>query len=282
MKKVDFVSLVFISLGVMLFLSGVFIVYRAFSSQEIFHDADYYYNEDLNFSFYVPHGWELAAPEGDEVKSVVKEVTGGVLFDMMYHRLTKEIVPLAMVQKPTDGKIQYAKFMTFAFRGADDEYSYLNDKEKLKGDFKKLLEETEHKSVNILSAEDYKKEMMNGVLLKATATFEGENVNYIQYLEPAGKNILIVTFGAIKSHEESLKELEEILSTLKYHEGGVTAPPSIQKDMVEDSLIEEEILHNDELPDKEFKLNFKDNENRWKEVPIENGDKTKSKSTESK
>lgn len=197
--------------------------------------GDEYYDDLLNFTLKIPHGWEGAKPDEHHVKEVVREVTGGILFDMQLHSLTDELVPLALIMQPEEGSEDpFAKFMTLAFRGSDDEYTYLDDKVKLMDDFKALLKSSEHTDIKVKEVKEINNSKLSGIIIDATAKLADQKIHYVQYLEPAGANIMAVTYGStIKSN--GVKDITTVLDTLIYHEGGEFAPTPIQEDMIEET-----------------------------------------------
>jgi hypothetical protein len=183
--------------------------------------GDPYSDPLMNFNMIIPHEWEIGNPDQDKEKEVVQKVTGGILFDMKYHSLPEEIVPVALVQHPIDGNTDFSKFLTLAFRGSDRNYSYLQDKVKLMDDFKSLLTSMEHSDILVDEVTDFKSGTLKGTLLRGSGVLKGQKVYYNQYFEPAGANILTVTLGYVDKKLDAVKTMESVLVSLKYQEGGL-------------------------------------------------------------
>lgn len=239
------ISILLVSLLILVTLlvgAGVIIVKEARAKDALPSKGYYYHDNYLNFELIIPEGWVVAAPEESRIREIVQSITDGVVWDMRYHKLTQEVVPIALIQKIPESvkdadrekKLKYAKFMTLGFRGSDEDYSYLQDTEKLKQDFKTLLEKLEHKDVEIIEVTNLglkgDKEL-TGILLKAVATYDDIKINYVQYYEPAGKNIMFVTYGSLADFKEQIKDIRKVLKYLVYLPGGVTAPAAIQEEM---------------------------------------------------
>lgn len=227
------------------FLVGGVLMYISTKEVESRRSGMFYYDNYLNFSMIIPEGWQAAAPEDTDLRQIVLNVTGGVTWDMEHHRLPREVVPLALVQETPrnfhelsqEERLSNAKFMTFAFKGADSGYSYLRDHGKLQEDFKALLETLDHTNVEVVETINMGTQTNDpdlvGVLLRATAMIDNYNVNYTQYLEAAGSNILIVTYGSIYDFEDQLDDIRTILNTLVYLPGGQYALPDEKQYMQE-------------------------------------------------
>jgi hypothetical protein len=197
-----------------------------------------YYNESLNFSVMVPTGWQYGTPNDVRVKEESKALTGGILFDMRYYALTKELVPITMIQKsPTGNKDDFVKFMTLAFTGSDRNYLYLQDKVKLMDDFKAYMTELKHTDIVISSVEDVNSTKLHGIVLYAAGTLSGKRINYIQYFEPAGANILTATYGYTgKVMKKPLKDLEYVVGSILYLQGALDMGTKSDEDIAKDGL----------------------------------------------
>jgi hypothetical protein len=233
-KSLDWLSWFFIIILITVSVymaSFLFALNKAVEEEGVVGDA--YYDELLNFNLTIPHNWQGAKPDEAHVKEVVREITGGILFDMKLHSLTDELVPLALIVPPEVGsKDPFAKFMTLAFRGTDDEFAYLQDKVKLMDDFKSLLKSMEHTDIKVKEIKDIKNEELFGIMLEGSAKLKDQTIYYTQYLEPAGANIMIVTYGSTIK-DEGVKDITTILSTLIFNEGGEFLPTPLQEEMIE-------------------------------------------------
>lgn len=236
LKKLDGLSWFFIITTIAIIVSLSYAGYRlTVKADEAKKALNQYYDENLNFSVTIPDKWQAASPDGDHIFDVVRKVTGGILFDMRLHSLTEEVVPLALVENSQEKGKKYAKYMTLAFRGSDEKYSYLQDKIKLMDEFKKLLKKTGHTDIKVDEVKDVKDEEFFGILLKGSAKMKNRKIHYYQYYEPAGANILIITYGTTKDPEKGIDDIKEVLKTLVYYEGGEFLPTPFQEEMIKQS-----------------------------------------------
>lgn len=223
--KLDALSWFFITIatGVVLSLLYIALQFGAKSEQQIVGYE--HYNKDLNFYLTIPYEWQTVKLDADLIDKAVKKATGGVTFDMSLFSLKDEIVPLTLlVTVPEDDDRPFSKFMTFAFNGSDQNFSRLADTDSLKKDFKVLLESLDHKNVKVESVENISTDSIFGVLLKGNATLEGTKIQYYQYHEPAGANILTLTYGSTEKTKEKkvITEIANLLSSLTYFSGGAS------------------------------------------------------------
>lgn len=173
------------------------------------------YDKDLRISFYMPYSWDSVVPKEDEIYKVAKSSSGNAIFDIMVHPLKEEVVPFAFSRgekKKEEG--MYPTFMTMAFRGADEEYSYLKDKMKLGDDFKALLKGMKHSDIKLLSVENKTTGGYNGIILKGKGTYNKEKITYTQYFEPVGANIMVITHGTTDGSSGD-KDILTLLKDLK-------------------------------------------------------------------
>lgn len=198
-----------------------------------------YYDYYLNFSMIIPGDWQVANPDSEFIKEIVPKQTGGLLYDIRHHRLDREVVPITLVQHPDDPnidketKLSGARFMTMAIRPSDTNHSYLNDMMALGDQLKQMLESLNYSDVTIEEIIDtrYQPEGslydgMYGVVVHAKALVDGVWVNYTQYFEPAGANILIFTFGSTYGHDQQVKDIKTLTEYLVFHEGGQAWTPA--------------------------------------------------------
>lgn len=206
----------YIGLAIVLFTGALFIEATINKSQEDMYEM--YTDTDLNFRIAIPHGWQAAKPEVENVKKAVfDETKGKVAFDMYEHSLGKEVVPIAILNADSDSK-SFAEFATLSFRGSESEFGYLSDLVNIKDDVKSLLESSDNKEVEVYDvAETTISDTFTGVLVKARAIFELEEVEYYVWYEPAGANLLTITYGATGMKEkEMMKSLEFIIGGIIY------------------------------------------------------------------
>jgi hypothetical protein len=225
MKHVDPLSWFFIFAGSLTTLGVLFMVVLGIVSTQanaMTAGSQSYYDQNMNFSLVVPAKFSIATPDPEETAEEVQKVTGGVLFDMKYHTLSKELVPVALVENARSTDVTYDSFMTLAFRGADAEYTYMQDQVKIMDDFKTLLKSMDHTDIKVSSVENYSKGDLRGVLLRGSGVLKEKSIKYLQYFEPAGKNMLIVTYGYVGgSEKEALNDIDKVIGSLIYQEGGV-------------------------------------------------------------
>lgn len=154
------------------------------------------YDKNLRISFYMPYDWNTVVPKGDEIYDVAKASSDNTLFDLMVHPLKEEVVPFAFSRGEKEKEDEmYPSFMTMAFRGADEEYTYMKDKLKLGDDFKALLKGMKHTDIEVLSVENKTTDGFNGILLTGEGKYNKQKITYTQYFEPVGANIMIITHG---------------------------------------------------------------------------------------
>lgn len=224
---------VFIPISVFLaVITGIYLFVQTDKAKEL--QGYTYYDNYMNFSLTIPEQWSVTNPDTKSVKDTVFKATDGVLFDMIYHTLPKEVVPLSLVtSRTTDNKkakLRSTKFFTMAFRGSSEGHPYLADLTNVMDDLKAMLNALQYSDIKIIDTVDLTKtgdKDLSGILVKASANVgDGVIVNYLQYLEPAGSNIMVATYGSTKSHKKGLEDIKEILSTLRYYEGGQSWTPS--------------------------------------------------------
>lgn len=207
---------------VLLVLSVGYIAYTMIDRAEATNGRDYV-DKALNFTLNVPYTWEVQAPDSKAVEEEVSKVTGGVLFNMRLHALQKELVPLALVEPDPNSKL-FKKIMTISFRGSDINYSYLNDSVTLMKDFEKLLKKLGNKKVKVTSVEPISEEYMKGFLIRGSGVLDKKNVSYVQYYEPAGANIMTITYGTTGDSDDAIDDINRITRSLVYLEGGEFNP----------------------------------------------------------
>lgn len=232
-KNIDPLSWVFIGLGAVVFAGVIWITSALFVESEAFPAGEKFYESNLNLTVNVPHGWEIATPDEENVKETVREATKGLLFDTRAHTLKEEVVAAALVLQPTDlnAKNNFAKFLTIAFRGSNTEHTYLDDEIKLMDQFKSLLTTTGHTDVKVLDVEEDTNFNSGGVIIRGTAILQEQKIKYIQYFEPAGANLLVVTYGTTKGFNEGIKDIGQMLNSLQYHDGDVFVPDSYKNEI---------------------------------------------------
>jgi len=223
-----------ISTLILLLLGGIF--YKLYQNDmtqvdQKEQDKNLYYDEFFNFSIMLPKGWEAIAPDKLDEYKAVKETTGGVVFDVRGHSLKREVVPLTVIKNSKDKKTKYAKFMTLALRGTDQDLSFMKDYLSFKDSFTSLLKKLEHKDIKVKSVGILSKERSNVVVLKGEGVLQNKKIYYTQWFEPVGSNLIIVTHGSTTSYKEGVKDIESFLSTLQFYEGGAFMPEPVQEEM---------------------------------------------------
>lgn len=199
-----------------------YIAYTMIDRAEASNGRDYV-DKALNFTVNVPYSWEVSTPDSKNLEKEVAKTTGGVLFNMRLHALDKELVPLALIQPDPNSK-SFSKIMTMAFRGSDINYSYLNDKKALKKDFKTLLKKLGNKDLHVSAVDPISTEYLKGFIVSGYGTLDKRKISYVQYFEPAGANIMSITYGTIGDSSEALDDIERITRSLVYFEGGEFTP----------------------------------------------------------
>lgn len=222
LRKSNKLSIFMITSTVLLVVGVGYIAYQLTDKAEASNGRDYV-NKPLNFTMNVPYSWEVEAPDTKAVEDEVSKTTGGVLFNMRLHALRKELVPVVLVQPDPENKL-FKKIMTVAFRGSDINYSYLNDSKTLKADFGKLLKQLGNKKIEVSSVEPINEEYMKGFYIRGKGVLDKKKVSYLQYFEPAGANIMSITYGTTGESDDALEDINRITRSLVYLEGGEFTP----------------------------------------------------------
>lgn len=216
---------------ILILLVGIF--YKLYENDlKLQEEKRLYYDDILNFSISIPNGWEVTIPDKEEVYNVVKETTGGVLFDVRGHFLKKEIVPLTLTKNSPNEKVKYSKFMTIALRGNNEFYKE-SDFIKLKDSFESLLRKLEHSDIKVKSV-GFLDELESVIVLKGEGKLKDNKIYYTQYYEQVGSNLMIITHGSTKGYDEGLEDITNLLSTLLFKEGGIALPDPLKEEMIKE------------------------------------------------
>lgn len=244
------ITVLFAGILLAVVIYGLSSLNKSMKEESYIKSTSSYHDNYLNFSMDIPNSWEVRNPEPESVKEAVVKATGGLVFDIMHNVLNTELVPLALVHTPKgeglseDARKKGMKFLTLAIRGSDKDYSYLRDNLVLMDNFKEMLTNLEFKDVKILEASSMEGKSNNnglwGTMIKATAVQDGVAVNYLQYFEAVGNNILIVTYGSSASHNEGIKEIGDLLNTLVFHEGAVILDEESKEELSNKPLPEQQ------------------------------------------
>jgi len=287
-KSMDLVSWVMVITLVLLavgFAVGGIFYYLGFKEKkhQEYLDTMTYYDEDLNFSILLPENWGFARPQADAIKKLVDQVNRGVLWDMSLHKLPHEVVPLVFIKldgtedtQLTEDKL-FVESMTLMFRGFQEKDDPIWDQLKLMDDFKSVLTEIGLLNVEIVEVADLAKvgdPFLEGTVVKARASIaDGTKVNFMQYYELVGKNVLIVTVGTKDDFDIQLSYVRELLKGLLFHRGGVLSPERLErivKEEQQETQPDESSLGTDINPDPDVEY-----------VPYEDIDESQEESTDS-
>lgn len=255
-NKKFFLTVFFSVLVFLVILSGVAISYgeeirAAFTKKSnIDISTGYeYYDNYMNFSMVIPGEWAVTNPDSAIIKEEVPKLTNGVLYDVTYHRLSKEVVPVTLVQQSSEDdlsqeeRLKKARFITMAVRPSDATHSYTKNLVNLMDHLKGMLESLDYSDVKIHEAFDTRTlkkgsgyDDMQGVLIHASALVSGVTINYTQYIEPVGANLLIFTYGSTNTFKDQLEGLRSLLGYLVFHPGGQFWTPADKEQYIAQGL----------------------------------------------
>ena len=188
-----------------------------------------YYDENLNFSLDIPKEWTINEGNKSAIKTQVLNDSSGMNFDLSKYPLSKEVVPLALIKKPEDKNAKVLdKYMTIAFKPTkEQDFTELDDKLQILDDFKSMLVKLKHTDVKVTSVKENRTGEMNGVLARATGLLKNTPMVYYQYFEPAGRNILVITYGSSHPDADHIGDINKILKNLHYYNASGLNPDGI-------------------------------------------------------
>lgn len=213
----------------------------------------YHYDDDLNFSVVIPDKWAFETPQKEMIQRMVDVENQGVLWDMTLHKLPHGVVPLVMMKEEVvindqgeevllEENKAFVDFMTLAFRGFEEEDDPILDQLALMDNFKEMLTAVGLENITIeevvdgMMSHDAK---LPGVYVKASADAENARVNYVQYSEYVGRNVLVVASGSTVDFDTQIKNIEELVTTVYLHRGGVVDEERVKK--IQERLTEENL-----------------------------------------
>lgn len=177
-------------------------------------------DEFLNFTVDIPSKWVVGTPDQSSLEEIVKESTGGLVFDTRYSSLKQEVTPLTLIQQDPTGNFPYKKLMVISMFGHESPSYYMNDESTMKEEFKAILQDLGHEGIRIEKVEQVYNKPLQGVVLYARAFFDGKKMYYAHYTENIDKNVLRILYGSNKPIK-NLKDIESIMSTFIFHDTGV-------------------------------------------------------------
>lgn len=213
-------ALFLVSLGV-----TVYLVNRPSSKPVVGGTSSTYYDKYLNLSLNVPSGWYIAKMPSSVESNAVVTSTGGLTFDMGQFSLNKDIAPFTLYKPSYSGNYPYSKFMIFDFRGSDQTYSYLSNPVNLIDGFESDLRGLGETNIKVSKVTSISNSVLRGILLKGSASIKGHIFDYYRYFEPAGANILTITYGYVgTSNNTFISDISNALSSLVYYTGSSFTP----------------------------------------------------------
>lgn len=179
-----------------------------------------YYDPDLNFSLTLPFGWDVATMSRQTENQVVSQSTGGLAFGMAQFSLIKPIAPLTLYIPSSSPSLPYSKYMIISFQGSDQNYSFLQNPVTLVSDFQSNLAGLGQKDVAVSQVKLFNNSAMHGILLQGTAKLKTTLIHYYRYFEPAGANILTITYSSTGTGANAISTISQLLTSLIYYQGG--------------------------------------------------------------
>lgn len=175
-----------------------------------------YYDEGLNYGFTYPKYYDVYEPSQAKKKQTLNALTTGMNFNLNDFKLKKEILSVAL---KSNAEQKGNKILTVAFIPSQDEsYSELDDKENLLDEMLQLIKGLKGEEGKIDYIKDKTDDGFAGVEIKAQGKIGKTSKVFYQYREPAGKNILVVTYSSDKAYDSWSKDIETFVSDLKYYQ----------------------------------------------------------------